>query len=229
MNAAALALRHSRAAALMAVALVIGGVLAAFALPSGIYPPLQFPRIVIVAHSGTLPPPSMSLIVTRPIEQVVMAVPGPEVEQLVPGLPQWKRDAIARVPTDASLILNATNVVVMVVDYKPMALFDVALIAAAALAMGLGQFAIVRALRLAPAAAVAPVQYTMMPWAIAYGVLLFDKVVHPLVLVGAAIVIASSLYTLHREHYRGRTLSAHVPTGFARAGMKPPGQGAPAA
>ena len=76
MNAAALALRHSRAAALLAGALVVGGVLAARALPSSIYPPLQFPRIVIVAHSGTLPPQSMSLIVTRPIEQVVMAVPG---------------------------------------------------------------------------------------------------------------------------------------------------------
>ena len=76
MNAAALALRHSRAAALVAGALVVGGVLAARALPSSIYPPLQFPRIVIVAHSGTLPPQSMSLIVTRPIEQVVMAVPG---------------------------------------------------------------------------------------------------------------------------------------------------------
>ena len=76
MNVAALALRHSRAIALLAAALVIGGVIAALALPSGIYPPLQFPRIVIVAHSGTLPPQSMSLIVTRPIEQVIMAVPG---------------------------------------------------------------------------------------------------------------------------------------------------------
>src|SRR5258706_11352620 len=76
MNAAALAQRHSRAAALLAVALVIGGVLAALPLPSSIYPPLQFPRIAIVAHSGTLPPQSMSLIVTRPIEQVVMAEPG---------------------------------------------------------------------------------------------------------------------------------------------------------
>ncbi len=76
MNAAALAMRHSRAAALLAAALVVGGVIAAFALPSSIYPPLQFPRIAIVAHSGTLPPQSMSLIVTRPIEQVVMAVPG---------------------------------------------------------------------------------------------------------------------------------------------------------
>jgi CzcA family heavy metal efflux pump len=75
-NVAALALRHSRAIGLLAAALVISGGLAAFALPSGIYPPLQFPRIVIVAHAGTLPPQSMSLIVTRPIEQVVMAVPG---------------------------------------------------------------------------------------------------------------------------------------------------------
>ena len=36
----------------------------------------EFPRIVVVAQSGTLPPQSMSLIVTRPLEQVVMAVPG---------------------------------------------------------------------------------------------------------------------------------------------------------
>ena len=76
MNVAALALRHSRAAALVAVALFVGGIIAARVLPSSIYPPLQFPRIVIIAHSGTLPPQSMSLIVTRPIEQVVMGVPG---------------------------------------------------------------------------------------------------------------------------------------------------------
>src|SRR5882762_10409805 len=76
MNAAGLALRHSRAAILVAVALVAGGVIAARALPSSIYPPLQFPRIVIVAHSGTLPPQSMSLIVTRPIEQAALEVPG---------------------------------------------------------------------------------------------------------------------------------------------------------
>ncbi|HEU5258332.1 MAG TPA: efflux RND transporter permease subunit [Vicinamibacterales bacterium] len=76
MNVAALAQRHSRAAALIAVALVVGGVIAALALPSSIYPPLQFPRVVIVVHSGTLPPDTMMLTVTRPIEEVVMSVPG---------------------------------------------------------------------------------------------------------------------------------------------------------
>ncbi len=76
MSIAAQAIRHSRAAAVIAAALVVAGVVAAIALPSSIYPPLQFPRIVIIARSGTLPSESMMLTVTRPIEQAVMEVPG---------------------------------------------------------------------------------------------------------------------------------------------------------
>ena len=76
MNVASLISRQSRAIGVVAIGLVIAGVVAALKLPSGIYPPLQFPRIVIVAHSGTLPPQSMSLIGTRPLEQVVMTIPG---------------------------------------------------------------------------------------------------------------------------------------------------------
>ena len=76
MSVASTALRHSRAAGLMAVALVVAGVIAGLSLPSSIYPPLEFPRIVIIAHSGTLPSQSMMLTVTRPIEQAVMEVPG---------------------------------------------------------------------------------------------------------------------------------------------------------
>ena len=76
MSIAAQAIRHSRAAAVIAAALVVAGVVAAISLPSSIYPPLQFPRIVIIARSGTLPSESMMLTVTRPIEQAVMEVPG---------------------------------------------------------------------------------------------------------------------------------------------------------
>ena len=76
MTIGTLAVRHGRAALLIAIVLVIAGAVAAFGLPSGIYPPLEFPRIVIIAHSGTLPPQSMMLSVTRPIETVVMEVPG---------------------------------------------------------------------------------------------------------------------------------------------------------
>jgi CzcA family heavy metal efflux pump len=76
MNVATVAVRHSRAAALASVALVVAGAVAAWSLPSGIYPPLEFPRIVIIAQSGTLPPQAMTLTVTRPIETAVMEVPG---------------------------------------------------------------------------------------------------------------------------------------------------------
>src|SRR6476660_1377287 len=76
MNLAAGAARHSRAAVVVSLAWVVAGAVAAFSLPSSIYPPLQFPRIVIIARSGTLPPQSMTLTVTRPLETSVMEVPG---------------------------------------------------------------------------------------------------------------------------------------------------------
>src|SRR4029077_12224665 len=56
--------------------LVIAGVIAERGLPSDIYPPLLFPRVVVIAHSGTLPARSMMLGITQPIEQQIMEVPG---------------------------------------------------------------------------------------------------------------------------------------------------------
>jgi len=76
MKVAALALEHSRAAVLVVLGLVVAGAIAAFTLPSSIYPPLQFPRIVVIARSGSLPPQSITLSVARPVEQAVMEVPG---------------------------------------------------------------------------------------------------------------------------------------------------------
>ncbi len=76
MSPTAFAFRHARALILITVAVLVGGGVAMLRLPSGIYPPLQFPRLVILAHAGTLPPDSMSLVVSRPLEQAVLAVPG---------------------------------------------------------------------------------------------------------------------------------------------------------
>lgn len=39
--------------------------------------------------------------------RVVMAVPGPAVPKIVPGLPDWKKEAIAGVPTPAQMTLSA--------------------------------------------------------------------------------------------------------------------------
>src|SRR3954467_10796059 len=68
--------RFARAILTITALLAVAGLLSAFSLPSDIYPPLVFPRIVAVGHSGTLPGRTMMLTVTRPIEQTLMEVPG---------------------------------------------------------------------------------------------------------------------------------------------------------
>jgi CzcA family heavy metal efflux pump len=70
------AARHQAAILLLVVLLAAAGVIALPSLASSIYPPLQFPRIVVVAHSGILPARSMMLTVTRPLEQAIREVPG---------------------------------------------------------------------------------------------------------------------------------------------------------
>jgi CzcA family heavy metal efflux pump len=76
MNPARVSSHHARAVLLVTVLLAGAGLISLTSLPSDIYPPLNFPRVVIIGHTGTLPARSMLLSVTRPIEQVVMEVPG---------------------------------------------------------------------------------------------------------------------------------------------------------
>jgi drug/metabolite transporter (DMT)-like permease len=112
--------------------------------------------------------------------------------------------------TAVMLGLLATSLPIALFVFKLPAWFDVLRVGAAGLFMGSAQFLVVRALSLAPASTIAPMQYTMIVWALAYGSLFFGNVVDPFVVAGATIVIASSLYIMHRERRRGRTLRAHV-------------------
>ncbi|HEV8239316.1 MAG TPA: efflux RND transporter permease subunit [Thermoanaerobaculia bacterium] len=68
--------RHAGTVVLLTVFAAAAGALCFAALPSAIYPRLEFPRILVLAHGGTLPPQAMALTVTRPLEEVTMEVPG---------------------------------------------------------------------------------------------------------------------------------------------------------
>jgi CzcA family heavy metal efflux pump len=76
MNIVRFCREHRRAVYLLTAALFIAGLVAAFRLPSNVYPELSFPRIVIVAHSGDLSPQNMLLNVTRPLEEAAKTVLG---------------------------------------------------------------------------------------------------------------------------------------------------------
>jgi CzcA family heavy metal efflux pump len=75
-NVARFAERQGRAVLLVTLLLAGAGALVVQSLPSDIYPPLQFPRLLVIAHSGSLPARAMMTSVTRPLEQAAMEVPG---------------------------------------------------------------------------------------------------------------------------------------------------------
>lgn len=68
--------RHARAIEGVVAALLLAGLVMAFFLPVGLFPNVSFPRIVVSASSGELPPEQTLVQVTRPLEEAVSGVPG---------------------------------------------------------------------------------------------------------------------------------------------------------
>ncbi len=68
--------RQRRFVYLLVALLSVGGVWAAFVLPSAIYPELNFSRIKIVAEGSTLGARQVVFSMTRPLEEAVSVVPG---------------------------------------------------------------------------------------------------------------------------------------------------------
>jgi drug/metabolite transporter (DMT)-like permease len=69
---------------------------------------------------------------------------------------------------------------------------------------GFAQMAMTHAFRLAPVAVVAPFDYTALIFATGFGYAIWGQIPDRFVWAGAAIVIASGLYILHRETVRRR-------------------------
>ena len=79
---------------------------------------------------------------------------------------------------------------------------DTALLVCIGLIGGLGQLTLTHAFRLAPAAVVAPFEYTAILWAVVLGLLVWHEEPDLFTLAGSAVVIASGLFILARERVR---------------------------
>jgi drug/metabolite transporter (DMT)-like permease len=75
---------------------------------------------------------------------------------------------------------------------------------------GFGHWLLIKAYRMASTTALAPYPYLQMVWMILSGYLVFDQLPDRWTLVGAAIIVASGLYIVHREH-RLRLASRSTP------------------
>ena len=69
---------------------------------------------------------------------------------------------------------------------------------------GCGQLCLTASLRYAPVPVVVPFDYTQLLWAVLLGWWIFGSEPPATTLAGAAVIIASGLYTVYREHRLGR-------------------------
>lgn len=76
MKALEFLLRHAMVVWLATAMLIMLGVGSTFSMASGIYPEVEFPRIVVVARTGGAPPDVYLTTVTRPLEQMLTTVLG---------------------------------------------------------------------------------------------------------------------------------------------------------
>jgi len=58
---------------------------------------------------------------------------------------------------------------------------------------------VIKALDVADAVVVAPVHYSLLIWATLYGFLVFGQFPDSWTWIGASIIVATGIYTLHRE------------------------------
>ncbi|MEM5472237.1 DMT family transporter [Hoeflea sp. AS60] len=84
--------------------------------------------------------------------------------------------------------------------WTPVNAQDLWLFAAVAIFGTAGMTLMTQAFRLAPAVVVAPLDYTAIIWATALGWLFWNEIPDALTFVGAAVIIASGVFIIWREH-----------------------------
>jgi drug/metabolite transporter (DMT)-like permease len=110
-----------------------------------------------------------------------------------------------RTESTASLMLypqigiSLTGILMVSFFWVTPTLADLVLFACAGFFGSIGVMCLTHAFRLAPAAAIAPFEYTALIWATLLGYLVWDELPDGITLLGASIIIASGLYIIYRE------------------------------
>ena len=148
--------------------------------------------VVIVLRPGAVPLElghfaAMVASLAAAISSIMVRRAGPEERSAV----------LILYPMLANILLMA---MILPWVYVPMPFTDLALFATVGLLATLGQFLIVAAYKTAPAARVAPMQYSQILWAVPYGFIMFGDVPDIWVGVGSLVIIASGLFIVWREN-----------------------------
>ena len=83
---------------------------------------------------------------------------------------------------------------------------EIAVLTLVAALAGLAEYLVIRALDIAEAVVLAPLHYSLIVWGTLWGFLVFGDLPDGWTFVGAAVIVASGLYTLHRERQAAREI-----------------------
>ncbi len=100
-------------------------------------------------------------------------------------------------------------------------LTDIALVIGIGVMSSIGQLCNIQAFKAGEASAIAPLDYARLLYALLFGWIIFAEWPEPRVFIGALIIVAAAIYTLHRERIRGKKADAMLKTRVV-AGPEPP-------
>lgn len=123
-----------------------------------------------------------------------------------------KTESTASLMLYPQLGISLTGIVMVYFFWVTPTLFDLALFACAGFFGSIGVLCLTHAFRLAPAATIAPFEYTALLWATLLGYLLWGELPDGITLLGASIVIASGLYIIFRETRKGGSAGPKLPS-----------------
>ncbi len=107
--------------------------------------------------------------------------------------------------------ISLTGLVMVCFFWVTPTLLDLALFALAGFFGSIGVLCLTHAFRMAPAATIAPFEYTALLWATLLGYLVWGELPDSITIVGASIVAVSGLYIIYRETRKTGKVSPKLP------------------
>ncbi|MCP8940043.1 DMT family transporter [Alsobacter sp. SYSU M60028] len=96
--------------------------------------------------------------------------------------------------------------------WRPLSPSVAGVLAGAAFFVVLGNYAMITAFRNVEVAVVSPFRYSVIVWGALAGYLVFGEVPDLFAALGACLIVAAGVYTVHRERLRARAISASAAT-----------------
>jgi S-adenosylmethionine uptake transporter len=105
----------------------------------------------------------------------------------------------------------ATGLVLSIGTWRPMSALDLVAMLALGIVAGSAHMMITRSLKLAPASLLAPLQYSLLLWAIVLGYLFFQDLPDRQILIGSAVIVLAGLFIFHRKNLVADVANGDVP------------------